>query len=215
MLDSEFYYFIIKTFIKVLILFGFSLSLRFILQITGQTWIRTTSHTATLSILPIITFVITSVISGNIALSLGMVGALSIVRFRNPVRSPLELTLYFTSITMGITAAANFRWLILLMFSIYFVVFLLSIISIYSKKFLTRKFFITSFSEGNSLSTLEITSTKNLEILDNSKFLKSISSSNEGQKQYLLASNNFNYLRELIPFLDQNDSIINYQLNEC
>ena len=47
------------------------------------------------SLLPAITFVITKVIAGNIALSLGMIGALSIVRFRNPVKSSLELTIYF------------------------------------------------------------------------------------------------------------------------
>ena len=80
----------------------------------------TTSHTSTLTILPIITYVITNVIAGNIALSLGMVGALSIVRFRNPVRSPLELTVYFSSITMGIAAAVNIYWAIeLFLFILY------------------------------------------------------------------------------------------------
>ena len=72
----------------------------------------TYAHTFTIVTLPVITYVITSVISGNIALSLGKVGALSIVRFRNPVRSPLELCVYFASITMGISAAVNIKWLI-------------------------------------------------------------------------------------------------------
>ncbi len=70
--------------ISLLIFLG--LVLRITLQIFGQTWIRSKAHTSTLLLLPIITYVITNVISGNIALSLGMVGALSIVRFRNPVR---------------------------------------------------------------------------------------------------------------------------------
>ena len=52
-----------------------------LLELFGQKWIKTLSP-ATLLFLPLITY-ITSVISGNIALSLGMVGALSIVRFRN------------------------------------------------------------------------------------------------------------------------------------
>ena len=64
-----------------------------------------------LVLLPIITYIITQVISGNIALSLGMVGALSIVRFRNPVGSPLELTVYFCAITMGISAGVSLKWL--------------------------------------------------------------------------------------------------------
>ena len=80
----------------------------------GQNWIRTKSHTITLLLLPIITHAITAVISNNIALSLGMVGALSIVRFRNPVKSPFELVVYFLLITAGITASTDIKWLIIL-----------------------------------------------------------------------------------------------------
>ena len=54
------------------------------------------------SLLPVIGYVITSAISNNIALSLGMVGALSIVRFRTPIKNPLELVIYFFLITLGI-----------------------------------------------------------------------------------------------------------------
>ena len=57
------------------------------------------------TLLPVTGFIITSVISNNIALSLGMVGALSIVRFRTPVKNPLELVIYFYLITLGIVLA--------------------------------------------------------------------------------------------------------------
>ena len=80
--------------IIVILMLGISIFFRFLLQIFDQRWITTASHTATLFLLPIITCIITKVISGNISLSLGLVGALSIVRFRNPVRSPLELSVY-------------------------------------------------------------------------------------------------------------------------
>ena len=90
--------------ISISLMLIFSIYIRILLQFLGQSWIKTVAHTSTLVLLPILTYVITNVISGNIALSLGMVGALSIVRFRNPVRSPLELTVYFGAITMGITA---------------------------------------------------------------------------------------------------------------
>ena len=207
--------FLIPTFLKILYIFAFSISLRFILQITGQSWVKTTSHTATLTILPVVTFVITSVISGNIALSLGMVGALSIVRFRNPVRSPLELTVYFTAITIGIAASVSLKWLFFLAFSVYLVIFLLILLSFLSKKIIRKEFFISSFSEGNSLSTLEVTSLVNLKILDESKLLKTKSFSNEGKKEYLLASSSFDSLRKLIFEIENNKSIIKYQLNEC
>ena len=104
--------------IAISLLFLFGLFFRFLLQAFGQMWIKTKAHTTTIIILPIITYVITNVISGNIALSLGMVGALSIVRFRNPVRSPLELSTYFGAITMGIAASVSIKWLLLLVISI-------------------------------------------------------------------------------------------------
>ena len=122
--------------INIFLLFFLSITLRIILEKSGQSWIKTKSHTATITILPIVTYVITKVISGNIVLSLGMVGALSIVRFRNPVRSPLELTLYFTTITMGIAASVSRQYLLLLVFSIYMVYFLLFLISHFSKTYL-------------------------------------------------------------------------------
>ena len=82
--------------IACLVLFG--LLLRAVLSFCGQTWIKTFSHSLILVILSIITYAVTSVITGNLALSFGLVGALSIVRFRNPVKSPFELSIYFLTI---------------------------------------------------------------------------------------------------------------------
>ena len=67
------------------------LSIRLTLSLVKQRWASTYHHTLSYILLPLITLTITHVISGNIALSLGMIGALSIVRFRNPVKNPLEL----------------------------------------------------------------------------------------------------------------------------
>ena len=79
--------------------------IRFSLTYADQRWAATYHFTLTCMLLPPITFVVTKLISGNIALSLGMVGALSIVRFRNPVKSSLELTIYFLLITIGIACS--------------------------------------------------------------------------------------------------------------
>lgn len=49
----------------------------------------------------------TMAISTNVVISLGMVGALSIVRFRTAVKDPLDLLYLFWSITTGITAGAG------------------------------------------------------------------------------------------------------------
>ena len=77
------------------------------LIMSGQNWAKTFSNVTTFCILPLIGLVITTVISGNIALSLGMVGALSIIRFRHPVKSPLELSIYFLLLTVGITLSTS------------------------------------------------------------------------------------------------------------
>ena len=66
----------------------------------NEKYVRTLSNIMTFCLLPLTGLVITSVISGNIALSLGMVGALSIIRFRHPVKSALELIMYFDLITI-------------------------------------------------------------------------------------------------------------------
>jgi len=77
------------------------------LVLSGQHWARTYSNSLTYLLLPVIGLTITQIISGNIALSLGMVGALSIIRFRHPVKSPLELTIYFLLLTIGITLTSS------------------------------------------------------------------------------------------------------------
>ena len=106
----------------VLLLIG-GLSLRFALTLTGQNWAQTYQQTVAFLVLPFVTYIITKTISGNIALSLGMIGAMSIVRFRNPVKSALELVMYFALITMGITASVRTKWAIQLILCTIIIIF--------------------------------------------------------------------------------------------
>jgi len=58
-----------------------------------------------------ITMVITLIImtiSGNLILSLGMVGALSIVRFRTPIKDPVDLVFIFWAISVGIANGVGY-----------------------------------------------------------------------------------------------------------
>lgn len=55
----------------------------------------------------LLTCMITLAISTNIVISLGMVGALSIVRFRTAVKDPADLLYLFWAISTGITVGAN------------------------------------------------------------------------------------------------------------
>ncbi len=53
------------------------------------------------------TILIISVVKSSLALSLGLVGALSIVRFRTPIKEPEELAYLFICIAMGLGLGAN------------------------------------------------------------------------------------------------------------
>jgi hypothetical protein len=57
--------------------------------------------------LPTMVLLVTKVIATNLYLSLGMIGALSIVRYRTPVKSQYELTFYFALICLGIIIGVN------------------------------------------------------------------------------------------------------------
>ena len=196
----------------VFLLIVASIGFRLLLAKLGQNWITTYAHTATFTLLPVITYVITKVISGNIALSLGMVGALSIVRFRNPVRSPLELSVYFAAITMGIAASVNLKWFIFFIISMVFAIGCLGVTSWVSRVLFKRQFFYASFTEGNSLSTLDVATSEGIEILDDSALLKSKSVDGE-VISYLLVSNDFERLKEILSNCEDDTSLIRYQLN--
>ena len=196
----------------ICILITSSIGLRFMFESLGQRWITTYAHTTTLTLLPLITFIITKVISGNIALSLGMVGALSIVRFRNPVRSPLELSVYFLAITMGIAASVKLKWLIILIVVVIFALMVLGLVSFISKFIFQKTFFNVSFSEGNSVSTLEITAAMKIDILSENIFLKSESFKGD-TVEYLLISNDVKNLKTILNTVKALDDSIVYRIN--
>ena len=53
------------------------------------------------------TMLVISVVKSSLALSLGLVGALSIIRFRTPVKEPEELLYLFLSVAVGIGLGAD------------------------------------------------------------------------------------------------------------
>ena len=55
-----------------------------------------------LIVISLITFLMIVIVKSSIALSLGLVGALSIVRFRTPIKEPEDLTYLFLSIALGV-----------------------------------------------------------------------------------------------------------------
>lgn len=173
---------------------------------TGQTWIRTFSHSVTLVLLPIVTYAVTSVISGNIALSLGMVGALSIVRFRNPVKSPFELVIYFLMISCGITAAVSMSWLVLLTAVAVGALVAVGVADRIWRRRGGEALFTVSFSEGNSLNTLEVHTDREFRELLGHAELISFVRSPEGNL-YRFASRSREPLLQLNEALDGHDHV--------
>lgn len=102
---------------QILLALTFSLAAGlFILLIYKRTMRRAAvSRSFQLSLLLICTITATMVltITSNLALSLGMVGALSIVRFRTAVKDPADTAFLFWAVAAGITAGAGFYMLTL------------------------------------------------------------------------------------------------------
>ena len=66
------------------------------------------SFNVTLVLLTLVTSSVVMAIGSNVALSMGMVGALSIVRFRTAVKDPIDTGFMFWSITMGILIGSKY-----------------------------------------------------------------------------------------------------------
>jgi hypothetical protein len=108
-------------------------------------------------VLPIIaltTLLVISVVKSSLALSLGLVGALSIVRFRTPIKEPEELAYIFLSISLGLALGADQREAAVI--GVIVVLVVISAIDIFNKNRTEIK--------GNLLLSLEINSDKNQEL---------------------------------------------------
>ncbi len=72
------------------------------------------------------TFLVITVVKSSLALSLGLVGALSVIRFRTPIKEPEELVYLFLAIGIGLGFGANqivitLGCFLIILFCIYFV----------------------------------------------------------------------------------------------
>lgn len=90
---------ILVTFLSLLIAHSY---IKFSSQITPSK-----KYYSYIPVLAIVVSVIIAVVKGSLALSLGLVGALSIVRFRTAIKEPNELLIFFIAIAIGISVGAN------------------------------------------------------------------------------------------------------------
>ena len=195
---------------SVLIISG--ILIRYALIYAGQAWAKTYSQTISFLLLPIIAYVITKTIAGNIALSLGMIGALSIVRFRHPVKSALELIIYFDLITIGISTSVRTKWAIQLAVCTIVIIIAVKLINTIYRKY-NKRFYNISFNEGIEFNTIELSSSKKIPDAEEHKNLKKIIYDSNDGYTYLL---NFENSKELSSFknkIEQNEYVKKIDLN--
>ena len=123
-----------------------------------------------LILISLTTFLVISSIKSSIALSLGMVGALSIIRFRVAIKEPEEAVYLFLSLSIAIAYAAGLMTQTFIITILIFVLIIL--INLFYKKNITKIY-------NNSLITI-----KSKKITDNSYENKLIEILNNSQVKY-------------------------------
>lgn len=93
--------------IALVLAFGIGMFIFLVYKKTYNGVMYSSSFATTLVALTMITTVVILAVTSNVVLSLGMVGALSIVRFRTAIKEPLDIAFLFWAIAAGIVLAAG------------------------------------------------------------------------------------------------------------
>ncbi|WP_026493763.1 DUF4956 domain-containing protein [Butyrivibrio sp. XPD2002] len=93
--------------IAMVLAFAIGMFIFLVYKKTYQGVMYSSSFGVTLVALSMITTLVILAVTSNVVLSLGMVGALSIVRFRAAIKEPLDIAFLFWSIAVGIVLAAG------------------------------------------------------------------------------------------------------------
>ena len=195
------------------LLISSGLILRYSLTLTGQAWAKSHAQTVAFMILPVITYVITKTIAGNIALSLGMIGALSIVRFRHPVKSALELIMYFDLIAIGIATSVRTKWAIQLILCTVAIIVATKIVQKIYQKF-GKSFYNLSFNEGIALNSIEVFAKKKIDLIESDNNLTNLYNDTiQGEIVYRLTFDNKNQLNSFKKKIEGIESINKININ--
>ena len=165
-------------------------------------WLRNNFNIYVGITLPVIGLIITTVIGSNIALSIGMIGALSIVRFRTPIRTPYELVHYFSLLTIGISAKVDLSITVVL-------IILLSVLPYFIKRFSLTKD-NSSGSDGKLTLNFEgLMKENDFKKITGDKNIRNYSVKNEGEKFNISGFAIFSEVRDKDKFLNEWSSKIN------
>ncbi len=152
--------------------------------------IYSSSFNILLVLVSIVTSFIVMTISSNILLSLGMVGALSIVRFRTAVKDPLDVGFLFFAIAVGITSGAG---LYIMSFIATLFISLIYILLVQVKTFTKVYLLIVKFENDANEEVQKILKTLKAEL----KNKTSIKDTTELTMELRLKSDNTAYMSQL------------------
>ena len=158
-------------------------------------------------ILSSIVFIVILVVKSSLALSLGLVGALSIVRFRTPIKEPEELVYLFLAIAIGLGCAANYT----LITAILTIIILLLIYFFLSNKENLRG--INEYSLNLSWNDKKIDLNNIFEVLDDSSSLSLLRYSVNQETNnaiFLIETDNINFINEIVEKLENLMIIFRY-----
>ena len=129
--------------------FGVGLFIFFVYKKTYAGVMYSSGFGVTLVALTMITTLVILAVTSNIVLSLGMVGALSIVRFRTAIKEPLDIAFLFWAIAAGIVLAAG-----LIPLAVFGSVFIGVILLIFAnRKSMTHPFIVVIDCDGHDSET--------------------------------------------------------------
>lgn len=97
----------VDMFVALALAFGVGVFIYLVYKKTYKGVMYSSSFGVTLIALTMISTLVILAVTSNVVLSLGMVGALSIVRFRTAIKEPLDIAFLFWSIAVGIVLAAG------------------------------------------------------------------------------------------------------------
>lgn len=176
----------------------FSFLIYFVYKFTCDNVIYSKKFNITMALMTMVTAAVIMSMQANVIVSLGMVGALSIVRFRTAIKEPKDLLFLFWSITNGIIIGAG----------IYSIAFVLMVI-------LTIALLVFERLPGNKIPYLLVATLENLEseekiikVLDENKIKYRVKSKNVSNNSidviYELSNNK---IEELIKDISKDNSI--------
>ena len=144
----------IMPFIINLILAAFlSIILKFIYEKYGESLSNRAQFAKNFLLITMTTMLIITIVKSSLALSLGLVGALSIIRFRAAIKEPEELSYIFLAIAIGLGLGANQTKITIIAFAV-----IILILLVYKKatknKIENRNLYLTiNCSDSNTINS--------------------------------------------------------------